>query len=1643
MSVESTAYTLTQNGPQLGAAVLFLASDKSRLPSDCGAIIEVESIGTEVVFRYAETRLNTFRYIGKADLVNDQRAKQDFAREIRRLSVRRGPGADLPRAVTLIEMNELVLGRRLDKIEKFNLGQNWKDSLVPANSEWLRMPLGLTGATKVRMLLFSAGADGDGVHGMVAGTTGSGKSELLQTLIAGLALKYDPRLVNFVLVDFKGGAAFDVFRRLPHCVDLVTNLQGNAVDRMFVAIKSELDRRSALLAESGAKDVVRYRRDVAPRLGPDDRLPKTFPHLFVIVDEFAEMIVQNPEYKAQFESIARLGRAIGVSLILATQRPAGMVTDQMRANMKFRICLRVETPDDSKELLKSPEAAFLPSIAGRGYMQVGNDVLEQVQVAYAGGDYDNQEEALPDVIWLDDLAAGGQSLSAANLAAIAQEQYTSREIADALGTRDENLKLIDWIVGMTIIRAKQDGVPAQTKPWPDPLPAVLPLNLPVDATYINSARKQEARLTVNPAVAAWMDNAAEENLWGAVDPNASLKVDIGLIDNPYQAEQRLLTIDLTRDPLVIFGSSGWGKTTFLCTLMTALAASRTPAQLNMYALDFGRGGLNAMKALPHLGAAVDTSQESLVDQMMRTLRNMVDERQERVSTYKSLAEYNSKNPDAAFPAVVVVIDNFAEFKENFERLIPDLIALVRDGRAFGLYFVITASSLGDVSGKLFNLFTQRMALTLPDPMTYVDIVGRGGLNFNAVAGRGLVAVERQPLEFQTAVPVVPHAEGEPPSTPADQFDAIARRMDRVWRKMGGERPSAELPRESPFLGMMSLVLGRPIEFVTDLDLPKTWAESMIPAKSEWLRTPLGLISTRKVRRLVLSAASDGDGVHGMVAGTTGSGKSEMLQTLIAGLAIKYDPRIVNFVLVDFKGGAAFDVFKSLPHCVDVVTNLQGNAVERMFIAIKAELDRRSALLAQSGAKDVVKYRQEVAPKLGPNDVLPKTFPHLFVVVDEFAEMVVTNPEFKAQFESIARLGRAIGVTLILATQRPAGMVTDQMRANMKFRVCLRVETPDDSKELLKRAEAARLPPIPGRGYVQTSGESLQEIQVAYAGKSYTPPPGKEGPYKPEEIAEVTGAREDNLKLIDWLVGTAALHAKQSGIPKQTKPWPDPLPDVLALNRPIDGQYIAACRAAGTKTMVLSDPLAAWVNNTADEPLWKPADWESPLQANVGLIDNPYNAEQFPLMLDVSRDPIVAFGGSGWGKTTFLRSLVLSLAATRSPAQFNVYALDFGRGGLNMLKSLPHLGVLIDGSQESLVEQMLRTLRNMINERQERSATYKSLADYNAHNPDKTYPSALIIIDNFAEFKENYERMLPDLLALVRDGRAFGLFFVVTATNPGDLSGKLYNLFAQRMVFTLPDPQAAVDIVGRGMPHFSAVAGRGALAINRLPLEFQIGVPLKAEAHTRRRRGCPADRGGRHVRRAHQTHGPRLEEGGRRTALGGAAQGLPDAQPAHDLRRPRGAHDRRPAHQAEVAAKPGSGQVGVAAGAAGPDRRQQGAQPGVLHGFGRRRRARHRGRHHRRRQIGTAADADCRAGHPLRPADHQLRAGGLQRRRGVRIVLPSAPLRRHRHEPARQRGRAHVHRHQVGVGPPQRAPGQKRRQGYCEVSPGSGPQGAAG
>jgi len=930
---EAAASIIMQRGQELGAAIIFMVPEASKVPSECQAVIEVEPVGSEVAFRYAEVGLNSQRYIGAADTLDAVRAEKQFAYLIKDYAVRRSFGEDIATYIDLLELNNV------SRMEELPILENWRRSRAPEHADWIRVPLGLGSGNKTRVLYMSQ--DHDGVHGMIAGTTGSGKSELLLTLIAGIALLYDPTIVNFALVDYKGGAAFEPFRELPHCVDIVTNLMGNAVDRMFIAIKAELDRRSKLLSDYNVKHIVEYRRK-------GYHLQNPFPHLFIIVDEFAEMVQENAEFKARFDSITRLGRAIGVSLILATQRPTGAVTDQMRANMKFKICLRVETPDDSRELLRRSDAAFLPSnLPGRAYIMIGNENPELMQVARAGGPYVVEEEAtLEDVIWLDEvqqivetaMEQGVVTLSGASDGgdgnpdggatasdAGSPTTFTVQEIADAINGRPETM--VDWVVGMTALLARRTGVPRQAKPWPDPLPERLPLNLPIDATYINTERATAERtLVLAPPVAGWLEGAGE---WQPTNwREKPLQVDIGIVDNPYDSEQRLLTVDLTRGPLVLFGAPGWGKTTFLRTLMIALAARHSPAELQIYALDFGKGGLNVLKALPHLGASIDSTEDQRVERLLRMLGNMLENRRSRITQYGSLAAYNAENPDDVIPAVLVVIDNFGEFKENYEDKVPTLTSLVRDGRAFGIYFVITASQTSDVPTKLYNLFTERMSLKLPDPTEYSNIVGRGAPAFNDVAGRGVVNINRTPLEFQCAIPILRRADDESAfMDEGELYEDIAQAMSVAWTG----------------------VLPEPVEILPEVIFLRDMLTAH-EAASDVIEPIIGLNDLdRKPTRINLTKL----GPHFLIGGPPLSGKTVALRTWILSLAHSYSPHQVGLVLVDPKkalyayGGE--HSLADLPHVLQVVS--EPRDVEELIGRLRAEFDDELAarLRTQSDA----------------------------------------------------------------------------------------------------------------------------------------------------------------------------------------------------------------------------------------------------------------------------------------------------------------------------------------------------------------------------------------------------------------------------------------------------------------------------------------------------------------------------------------------------------------------------------------------------------------------------------------------------------------------------------------------------------------------
>ena len=886
LEAEAAISTILLDGEALGAAIIFLCAERTKVPSRCSAVIEVDMDPLErnqAIFRYAETGFSTTRYLGTTTLVPSFDRAREFTNALAPLDVRRGYGSSLAATVTLMEMLNVKSIEQLHAMAK----DNWRRSKTKENADWLRTAIGLLSGNEPRVLTFSANADG--VHGIIAGSTGSGKSELLMTLIIGLALNYDPSILNFVLIDYKGGTAFEPFQNLPHKVDIVTNLDQSATARVFASINAELNRRQEINKNSTSKDIVQYRARGYHLEA--DRMP--YPHLFIIIDEFAEMIAGNAEYKAQLESITRLGRALGVTLILAAQRPTG-VTDQMRANIKFRICLRVETVDDSREVLRRNDAAFLPpGVPGRGYLQIGNENVELIQTAYTGGDYTGEEDktAVPNVIWVD------------------RPKRSNKQ------KNREPDKLYDVIVGMVSNLAAQESKP-QWRPWPEFLPAqkhphILSLESALDTAYMDDPDLDLLRIfgnksatnvtTLNGQAGSFRQDKFE---WAGVQWGVNaMRPLVGVIDNPYKAFQKPLMVNFPNGHAVVFGASGRGKTTFLRTVISSLALTHSPDELNVYILDFGGRALSIFKDLPHVVAMITSEEEERVLRLLRRVRELIDQRQIVFSeaNANNLETYNKMFPAKALPAILVVIDNFADFREYYDGFMGPFISLVRDARSFGVHFLFSADVPNALTNKLFNLITERMTLKLSDAGEYGTVVGRGvPADLNNVPGRGYVRVENMPLEFQTALSFAPDA---------DETDDLAKLklmvegMKQLWN--GGWRGTK--PASIEILQLR-------------VSLDKLIQDNKAPT-ANGVHALMG-IDDRNLSPLWLDLERQGP--HMMIIGQPLSGKTTTLQTMLISMAYFYSPDTFAAVLVDLNGKLWRGSNRSLaelPHVIQKISDL--------------------------------------------------------------------------------------------------------------------------------------------------------------------------------------------------------------------------------------------------------------------------------------------------------------------------------------------------------------------------------------------------------------------------------------------------------------------------------------------------------------------------------------------------------------------------------------------------------------------------------------------------------------------------------------------------------------------------------------------------
>lgn len=574
-----------------------------------------------------------------------------------------------------------------------------------------------------------------GPHGLVAGTTGSGKSEMLQTYILSLATNYHPYEVSFIIIDYKGGGMANSFESLPHLAGIITNLSGNQTNRALTSINSEIKRRQAIFSENKIKHIDEY-----IELFRSDKVSKPIPHLIIIADEFAELKKEQPDFVRALVSASRVGRSLGVHLILATQKPSGVVDDEIWGNSRFRICLRVQDKQDSSEMLKRSDAAFITN-PGRGFFQVGNnEIFEEFQSGWSGATYNK------DIEFVD------QRNNIVRMINTWGKPLVLNSINKNVNSKSKK-KQLSAIVEHIVTISNEKDIKKLDQIWLPPLPKLI---------YVEDISK---------------------NRKNTQDFSSSLPIILGMTDDPTNQKYDNYYYDFIESGnLLIAGSAMSGKTTLLQTILFNLGTNYSVSSVNMYALDFGSRTLKVFEQLPHFGGVVFDDETDKVNRLINMMLKELSLRKRKfsdsgVGTYK---EYSKRF--SGTPAIVLAIDNFSSLLENYKKLEDNLIILTREGSSYGIYLCATTTNVSDIRTKIKQNFTSGIGLQLLDKFEYENILNEkiDVLADENTPGRGLVKSNLSVLEFQAAVSV------------KKEFPFINEELGKVFRSLQGEFNSSAI-----------------------------------------------------------------------------------------------------------------------------------------------------------------------------------------------------------------------------------------------------------------------------------------------------------------------------------------------------------------------------------------------------------------------------------------------------------------------------------------------------------------------------------------------------------------------------------------------------------------------------------------------------------------------------------------------------------------------------------------------------------------------------------------------------------------------------------------------------------------------------------
>jgi S-DNA-T family DNA segregation ATPase FtsK/SpoIIIE len=762
-----------------------------------------------------------------------------FARRLAPLHEVQGPARNtgaLERSVELLDL----LG--LGDVRDFDVDAAWRPR--PARDR-LRVPVGLgEGGGPVHLDIKESAQQGMGPHGLVVGATGSGKSEFLRTLVLGLAATHSPEVLNLVLVDFKGGATFAGMSEMPHVSAVITNLENELtlVDRMQDALSGEMVRRQELLREAG--NFASLRDYEKARTSGQDLEP--LPSLFIVVDEFSELLSAKPEFIDLFVAIGRLGRSLGLHLLLASQRLEEGRLRGLESHLSYRVGLRTFSASESRTVLGVPDAYELPPVPGLGYLKPDQSTLLKFKASYVSGP--------PPARRSTGRREGGKVMRGILpfslghvLAPIDREPEPEHALADAVETAETRS-----VIDIAVDRMLHHGAPAH-QIWlppldvPDTLDELMPdLAVIPELGYVSRQARARGALTVA----------------------------IGTVDRPREQRRDPFVVNLAGagGHVAVVGGPRSGKSTLLRTLVTSISLGSTPLETQFYVLDFGGGTFAPLTRLPHVAGVATRSEPDVARRVVAEITGIVDRREayfraqgiDSVETYR--ARRREGRADDGYGDVFLVIDGWSTLRADFDQLEIDLQALAQRGLTFGLHLVTSTARWADFRSGVRDLFGTRMELALGDPMdseidrNVAKLIPRGR------PGRGLT---QSKLHFLAALP---RCDGEADAATLGQgVDNLIDQVAKAWT--GAEPPKLRL---------------LPQEISLDDVRARAGASDR--------RVLLG-VNERDLAPIGLDIDAE---PHLLAFGDSGAGKSALLRGYIREVLRTRTPEQAKFVVVDYR-----------------------------------------------------------------------------------------------------------------------------------------------------------------------------------------------------------------------------------------------------------------------------------------------------------------------------------------------------------------------------------------------------------------------------------------------------------------------------------------------------------------------------------------------------------------------------------------------------------------------------------------------------------------------------------------------------------------------------------------------------------------------